>query len=86
MTIAASQYAFRRQYVAAGNDPAELPYRAPLFPLAPIGVILLNLAVFLGMAFDPTQRLSLAIGLGIVPVCYVVYFRFVKPRAEASAA
>lgn len=45
-------------------------------------VVLLNLAVFVGMALDPTQRLSLVIGLGVVPVCYIVYGLVIKPREK----
>ncbi len=85
MTIAWSQYRFRKQYLADGGDVADLPYAAPLFPITPILVVLMNTAVFASMAFDSTQRLSLAIGLAVVPVCYAVHHLWVKPRAVARA-
>ncbi|WP_182358754.1 amino acid permease [Tomitella gaofuii] len=85
MTIAWSQYRFRRQYVRGGGDVHDLPYHAPMFPVTPILVILLNIGVFIAMAFDSTQRLSLILGLGVVPVCYAFYYLVVRKRAEASA-
>ncbi|KXZ57379.1 Amino-acid permease RocC [Brevibacterium ravenspurgense] len=82
ITIALTQYSFRIKFVKSGGDVKQLPYRVPLFPAVPILVVLLNLAVFVGMALDPTQRLSLVIGLGVVPVCYGVYWLFIRPREK----
>lgn len=86
ITIALTQYVFRHRFVRKGGDVKQLPYKVPLFPLVPILVVLLNLAVFVGMAFDPTQRLSLAIGLGVVPVAYIVYGIFIRPRQKDMAS
>ncbi|WP_305094021.1 amino acid permease [Prescottella sp. R16] len=82
MTIAWSQYRFRRQYVRDGGNVSDLPYSAPMFPITPVLVIVMNIAVFVAMAFDSTQRLSLILGLGMVPVCYVVH-RVVAGRRQA---
>lgn len=82
MVIAWSQFTFRRQYVAAGGQVKDLPYSAPMFPFTPIAVIVMNCGVFVGMAFDSTQRLSLIIGLGTIPACYAVYYWLVRPNAE----
>ncbi|EGD55480.1 amino acid permease-associated protein [Gordonia neofelifaecis NRRL B-59395] len=84
MTIAFSQYRFRKQYVANGGDLADLPYKAPMYPFTPIAVIVLNLAVFVAMAFDSTQRLSLLLGLACVPVCYAAYHWVIGPRAARA--
>ncbi|MGB3697900.1 MAG: amino acid permease [Gordonia sp. (in: high G+C Gram-positive bacteria)] len=86
MTIALSQYKFRRQYVAAGGDVKKLAYSAPWFPFTPIAVIAMNGAVFVAMAFDGTQRLSLILGLACVPICYAVYQWIIRPRVGADAA
>ncbi|MFE5790840.1 amino acid permease [Rhodococcus erythropolis] len=86
MTIAWSQFRFRRRYLAAGNDPKDLPYAAPLYPITPILVIAINIAVFVAMAFDQTQRLSLLLGLGIVPVCYAIHHLMIKPRVARAEA
>ncbi len=85
MTIALSQYRFRRQYVKNGGDVKDLPYAAPMFPLTPILVILMNGVVFVSMAFDATQRLSLILGLGCVPVFYAIYHWGIKPRIADRA-
>lgn len=86
MTIALSQYRFRRQFVADGGDVKTLPYAAPFFPFAPIAVMAMVVIVFIGMAFDGTQRLSLILGLACVPVCYAIHHMVVKPRVERAAA
>lgn len=86
MTIAWSQFCFRRRYLAAGHDARDLPYAAPLYPITPLLVIAINIAVFVAMAFQQTQRLSLVLGLGIVPVCYALYHLVVKPRVARAEA
>ncbi|MDG3011026.1 amino acid permease [Rhodococcus sp. D2-41] len=80
MAIAWSQFRFRRQYVRDGGRVSDLPYAAPWFPVTPVLVIVMNIAVFVAMGFDPTQRLSLILGLGIVPVCYAIHRFAVKGR------
>ena len=65
---------------------SSFPTGCPLFPAVPVLVVLLNLAVFVGMALDPTQRLSLVIGLGVVPVCYGVHWLFIRPREKDVAS
>ncbi|MDJ0362400.1 amino acid permease [Rhodococcus sp. H29-C3] len=84
MTIALSQYKFRREFIADGGKVSDLPYAAPMFPITPILVILMNIAVFVAMAFDSTQRLSLGLGLGVVPVCYLVYHFVVKRNLDRT--
>ncbi|MEH3136344.1 MAG: amino acid permease [Mycolicibacterium neoaurum] len=86
MTIAWAQMRFRRRYIAAGNSVEHLPYAAPFFPAAPILVIVMNIAVFIAMAFDGTQRLSLILGLGMAPACYAIYRWFLRPRIQARIA
>lgn len=51
VSIALSHYRFRRAYVLQGNDPADLPYRAPLFPLGPLLALVLCIVVILGQNY-----------------------------------
>lgn len=81
IVIAYSQIRFRRQYVAAGGKVGDLKYRVPFFPLIPIVCIAMCLALVAMTAFDPTQRISLFIGLGFIALCYVFYhFKFTKKK------
>lgn len=74
MTIALSQYNFRRQFIKTGGDVKELKYKVPLFPLIPILCLVLCGISILFMAFDPAQRSSLVVGLGFMGTCYLYYF------------
>ncbi|QOR47200.1 amino acid permease [Trueperella pecoris] len=46
--IAWSHFKFRRAYVAQGNDPADLPFRASLFPIGPMLALFMTLVVIIG--------------------------------------
>ena len=50
--IAVCHFRFRRAYVLQGNDPADLPYRAPWFPLGPILAFTLCALVILGQNYE----------------------------------
>ncbi len=50
--IAACHFRFRRAYVLQGNDPADLPYQAPWFPLGPILAFTLCALVILGQNYE----------------------------------
>jgi amino acid permease len=86
MAIAFSHYRFRKQYIRDGGDVADLVYKAPGYPVTPIVALLINIGVFVAMAFDPTQRLSLLIGLITVAVCYGGYYLIIKPRTDKATA
>ncbi|UZW65730.1 amino acid permease [Priestia flexa] len=74
MSIAASQYMFRRKYIKEGNDVGKLVYKTPLYPIVPILAFLLCLASCVGLAFDPSQRIALYCGIPFVLLCYAVYY------------
>ncbi|WP_430487673.1 amino acid permease [Priestia flexa] len=74
MSIATSQYMFRRKYIKEGNDVGKLVYKAPLYPIVPILAFLLCLASCVGLAFDPSQRIALYCGIPFVLLCYAVYY------------
>ncbi|QOQ38359.1 amino acid permease [Trueperella pecoris] len=46
--IAWSHFKFRRAYVAQGNDPADLPFRASFFPIGPMLALFMTLVVIIG--------------------------------------
>ena len=50
--IAVCHFRFRRAYVLQGNDPADLPYRAPWFPLGPVLAFSLCALVILGQNYE----------------------------------
>ncbi|WP_139492454.1 S-methylmethionine permease [Brevibacillus dissolubilis] len=74
MSISASQFLFRRQYIKEGNSPENLVYRVPLYPLVPIASFILCLASLIGIAFDPTQRIALYCGVPFILLCYGSYY------------
>ncbi|MCH5585788.1 amino acid permease [Shimazuella sp. AN120528] len=82
MSIAASQYMFRKRYVKQGGDIQKLKYRTPLFPIVPIVAFLLCLASCIGLAFDPSQRVALYYGIPFVAICYLFYYLKNKVRSK----
>ncbi|MGC4378379.1 S-methylmethionine permease [Fictibacillus sp. Mic-4] len=74
MSISASQFLFRRQYIKEGKSVKDLAYRAPLYPLVPIASFILCLASCIGIAFDPTQRIALYCGIPFILFCYGSYY------------
>ncbi|UYQ77669.1 amino acid permease [Glutamicibacter sp. JL.03c] len=50
--IAVSHYQFRKAYVASGQNLADLPYKAPLFPLGPILAFVILLVVIAGQNYQ----------------------------------
>lgn len=50
--IAVCHYRFRRAYVRQGKDLADLPYRAPWFPIGPIVALVLCIIVILGQGYE----------------------------------
>lgn len=74
MSISASQFLFRRQFLKEGNSEKDLIYRTPLYPLVPIASFSLCLASCIGIAFDPTQRIALYCGIPFILFCYGSYY------------
>lgn len=74
MAIAASQFMYRRRYVAEGNRIEDIKYRTPLYPVVPIAAFLLCLASCIGLAFDPSQRIAIYCGVGFMALCYLSYY------------
>lgn len=72
--ICAAHLGFRRRYRRDGGDLADLPYRAPLFPVLPIIALVLLGASLIGVALDPAQRAALWFGVPFTLAC-LVWFR-----------
>ncbi|RNB86905.1 amino acid permease [Brevibacillus fluminis] len=86
MAIAASQYAYRKQFLREGNSVQDLKYRTPLYPLVPIAAFVLCLASCIGLAFDPSQRIVIYSGVAFMAACYLFYyFKIAKSRSAAKA-
>jgi arginine/ornithine permease len=80
MSIAASQYFFRRQYLAKGGKVEELSFRTPLYPLVPILAFVLNAIVMLSQVLDPETSLSVYLGIPAIILCYIIYYVFVHKK------
>ncbi|WP_347548284.1 S-methylmethionine permease [Pseudalkalibacillus hwajinpoensis] len=74
MSICASQFLFRKQFIREGYSVKDLGYRTPLYPLVPVLAFLLCLASLIGIAFDPTQRIALYCGFPFIAFCYGSYY------------
>lgn len=86
MSIAASQVAFRRHYVANGGRVEDLHYRVRGYPWVPLAAFLSCLLACIGIAFDPAQRVALYFGIPFIAWCYFVHWATRKARAKRLAA
>lgn len=84
MSITASHFFHRRAFVRNGGNVAELPYRAPFFPLVPILAFSLCLISLIGIAFDPNQIAALYFGIPFVGACYAFFYFKYGRKARAS--
>src|SRR5450830_1646965 len=82
MSIAASQIAFRRHYVANGGDVRDLKFRVRGYPWVPLGALVCCSLACVGIAFDPEQRVALYFGLPFIAWCYFVYYITRKSREQ----
>lgn len=85
MSIALSQYNFRRQFLREGGKVSDLKFAIPLYPILPILCLVLCTVFLIFPAFDPQQRASLFYGLGFVILCYIYYFvRYGRKKKNPS--
>lgn len=80
MAIAASQFMYRKRYLAQGNHLNDLKYRTPLYPLVPIAAFCLCLASCIGLAFDPSQRIAIYCGVAFMAACYLYYYVKIRKK------
>lgn len=76
MTIAASQFFFRRKYLAQGGKVEDLEFKTPLYPLVPILAFVMNAIVFVSLYFDKSTRETIYLGVPAIILCYLFYFIF----------
>lgn len=86
MSIALSQYNFRKRLIKSGGHVDELKYKVPFFPLIPILCFVLCTSLLVFMAFDPAQRSSLLFGLGCMGLCYMYYYLRYKRNDKHAVA
>lgn len=85
MGICASQYFFRRKYVASGGKVEDLGYKTPFFPLVPALGFFLNLAVAISLWFVEEQRIAIYTGVPFIAFMLAYYFAVVSPRRRLRA-
>ncbi|CAA7259463.1 unnamed protein product [Cyclocybe aegerita] len=72
---------FRAAWKAQGRDITDLPYKQPLFPLLPIGVVVLGTAMFVGQGyasvrqepFEARNVVATYIGVALYTILYTGY-------------
>lgn len=85
MSIVASQFLHRRQFVKSGGDIRTLAYRTPFYPVVPVLAFTLCLASLVGIAFDPAQVTALYFGIPFVGACFL-YFHLRHGAGQSSKA
>lgn len=73
LSICASHFFFRRDYIRSGKPLSALKYKAPFYPYVPILGAIMCLIACIGLAFDPEQRIALYCGIPFVIACYIAY-------------
>jgi arginine/ornithine permease len=85
MSIALSQYNFRKQFLREGGKLSDLQYVTPLYPFLPILCLVMCTVFLVFPIYDATQRNSLFYGLGFVVLCYIYYyFRYGRKKKTPS--
>jgi len=79
-SIALSSYLGRKAFLREGGDVRDLKYRTPLYPFVPLAAFILNMAIIVGLAFIPDQRIALYCGIPFLLVCYAYYHLVAKKR------
>ncbi|SFX42691.1 arginine/ornithine permease [Thermoactinomyces sp. DSM 45891] len=80
--ICASQFFFRRKYLAQGGKVENLKYRTPLYPFVPIFGFICCVTVFVSNWFDEATRIYVEYGVPAVLAMYLVYFLFMRKNGE----
>lgn len=94
MGVAWSHWKFRRAYVAQGNDPKDLPFRAKFYPAGPVVALIMCTVVILGQGYDAifgshdfTALISSYIGLPLFFGLWVVHKLVAKaPKVDPKTA
>ncbi|WP_406621591.1 amino acid permease [Bacillus atrophaeus] len=82
MSICASQFFFRRRFLAEGGDVRDLKFKTPFYPVVPILGFGLYGLILVSLIFIPDQRIGLYCGVPFIVFCYVYYHFRIKKRLE----
>lgn len=74
LSICASHYFFRRDFIRSGKPLSDLKFKAPFFPYVPILGFILCLLACVGLAFDEEQQIALYCGIPFVVICFIAYY------------
>ncbi|WP_034671487.1 amino acid permease, partial [Ectobacillus panaciterrae] len=85
MSICASQFSFRRRYLAEGGKLEDLKFRTPLYPIVPILGFGLYGIILVSLIFMPDQRLGIYCAVPFIIFCYVYYHSVIKKKLQNQA-
>ena len=86
IAISVAHIGFRRQLKAEGKSASDLAWHSPLFPVVPVFAIILCSVAFIGLLFDPEQRLALYFGVPFAAACMILYPVIARRRAARREA
>ncbi|MGF9858560.1 amino acid permease [Priestia endophytica] len=84
MSICASQFFFRRKFIAEGGDLNTLAFKTPLYPFVPIMGFILYAIILISLIFIPDQRIGLYCGVPLIILCYTYYHLVIKKKQRKS--
>jgi arginine/ornithine permease len=85
MSIAASQFFFRRHYMRDGGRVEDLSFRTPFYPFVPILAFVLNAIVMFSQVLDPETALSVYLGIPAIILCYMIFYVFVDKKRKMES-
>jgi len=83
MGIALSQLMFRKHYLKNGGQLKDLGYRVKYYPIIPLFCIAFCALILGFLAWDSTQRVGLAYGVGFFIACLIFYQVRLKGKSFA---
>ncbi|MEK4760992.1 amino acid permease [Viridibacillus sp. FSL E2-0187] len=83
MGIALSQLMFRKHYLKNGGQLKDLGYRVKYYPFIPLFCIAFCALILGFLAWDSTQRVGLAYGVGFFIACLIFYQVRLKGKSFA---
>ncbi len=86
MSICASQFVFRRRFLAEGGNLKDLAFRTPLYPIVPILGFSVYGLILISLIFIPDQRIGLYCGVPLMIICYAYYHFGIKKRLKREPA
>lgn len=85
MSICASQFLFRKRYIAEGGKLEDLKFKTPLYPIVPILGFGLYGIILVSLIFIPDQRLGIYCTVPFIIACYAYYYIRVRKRISNNS-